>query len=68
MKNGILSVIGNTPLVALNKLFPDTKVYAKLEMQNPGGSSKDRTAVLMLSNAIKGQDCKKQYHNRVKFG
>lgn len=54
MKNGILSVIGNTPLVALNKLFPEpeVKVYAKLEMQNPGGSTKDRTAVLMLSKAI----------------
>jgi len=54
MKNGILSVIGNTPLVTLNKLFsdPETKVYAKLEMQNPGGSTKDRTSLLMLSKAI----------------
>lgn len=54
MKDGILSAIGNTPLVELNKLFPDqeNKVYAKLEMQNPGGSTKDRTSLLMLSKAM----------------
>jgi cysteine synthase len=36
---GILSTIGKTPLVALNKLFPATSsvFYAKLEMFNPGG-------------------------------
>ena len=51
---GILSTIGNTPLVALNKLFPaaSTLFYAKLEMFNPGGSTKDRTALLMLSKAL----------------
>ena len=51
---GILSTIGKTPLVVLNKLFPDTssKFYAKLEMFNPGGSAKDRTAFLMLSKAM----------------
>lgn len=50
----ILSTIGNTPLVALKKLYPDiaTKYYAKLEMFNPGGSTKDRTAILMLTKAI----------------
>lgn len=38
----------------LYKLFPATspKFYAKLEMFNPGGSSKDRTAILMLSNVL----------------
>lgn len=51
---GILSIIGNTPLVELNKLFPATPstFYAKLEMCNPRGSTKDRTALLMLSKAV----------------
>jgi len=54
MREGILSTIGHTPLVELNKLFPGQsgRFYAKLEMQNPGGSTKDRTALRMLENAI----------------
>lgn len=50
----ILSTIGKTPLVALNKLYPATSsiYYAKLEMLNPGGSTKDRTAYFMLSKAL----------------
>lgn len=51
---GILSTIGKTPLVELKKLFPATSAvfYAKLEMFNPGGSTKDRTALLMLAKAV----------------
>jgi N-(2-amino-2-carboxyethyl)-L-glutamate synthase len=51
---GILSTIGKTPMVVLNKLFPaiSSTFYAKLEMFNPGGSTKDRTAFLMLSKAV----------------
>lgn len=51
---GILSTIGNTPLVKLNNLYPSisSEFYAKLEMFNPGGSTKDRTAILMLSKAM----------------
>jgi len=51
---GILSSIGKTPLVGLNKLFPAASplFYAKLEMCNPGGSIKDRSALLMLSKAF----------------
>lgn len=51
---GILSTIGKTPLVALDKLFLNTssRFYAKLEMFNPGGSIKDRTAFLMLTKAV----------------
>lgn len=54
IKAGILSTIGKTPLVSLDKLFPATSslFYAKLEMFNPGGSTKDRTALLMLSKAL----------------
>jgi len=50
--DGILSVIGNTPLIRLNRLFKDSplRLFAKLEGFNPGGSSKDRPAV----NIIRG--------------
>lgn len=55
---GILSVIGNTPLVLLKKMFAHSpmKVYAKLEMLNPGGSSKDRPALAMIQEGIKRGD------------
>ena len=54
MEAGILSTIGKTPLVVLNKLFPAASsiFHGKLEMLNPGGSTKDRTALLMLSKAV----------------
>jgi N-(2-amino-2-carboxyethyl)-L-glutamate synthase len=53
-ETGLLSTIGNTPLVELKKLYPDlsSRLYAKLEMFNPGGSTKDRTARLMISRAL----------------
>ena len=46
-------LIGNTPLVRLTHLgFPGrVKVYAKLELWNPGGSVKDRTGRWMLRDA-----------------
>lgn len=34
----LTNYIGNTPLVRLNNLFPDQRIFAKLEGQNPGGS------------------------------
>ena len=51
----ILDVIGNTPLVKINKLNPNTKVLllAKLEFLNPGGSIKDRIAPYMVDLAEK---------------
>lgn len=51
--NSILEVIGNTPHVRIKKLFPDYKVYIKLEKQNPGGSIKDRIALAMIEDAEK---------------
>src|SRR5438270_1444519 len=52
---GILSTIGNTPLVPLTRVFDDVpfRLYAKLEMFNPGGSTKDRTALSIIENASK---------------
>ncbi|MFA5352307.1 MAG: cysteine synthase family protein [Candidatus Gracilibacteria bacterium] len=44
--------IGNTPLLRLAKLFPDSTVYAKIEGVNPGGSIKDRAAFNMITQAI----------------
>lgn len=51
---GILGCIGNTPLVPLNRIFHGSKVqfYGKLEMFNPGGSIKDRTAFNILRHAL----------------
>ncbi|HEX6969200.1 MAG TPA: 2,3-diaminopropionate biosynthesis protein SbnA [Micromonosporaceae bacterium] len=53
--HGILGCIGDTPLVELNGLLRDipARVFAKLEMANPGGSIKDRTARNMLLHKIR---------------
>ena len=52
--SGILATIGDTPLVALEKIAPgvDARIFAKVEKFNPGGSIKDRTAVSMLLDKI----------------
>ena len=51
----ILGLIGNTPLVGVHELSPnpDVRIFAKLEGQNPGGSSKDRIALKMVELAEK---------------
>ncbi len=50
--NNILEAIGNTPVVKINKLFPNkVEVWMKLERQNPGGSLKDRIALAMIEKA-----------------
>ena len=51
----VLDLIGNTPLVGVHALSPNprVKIYAKLEGQNPGGSSKDRIALKMVELAEK---------------
>ncbi len=49
----VLGLIGDTPLVGIHQLSPnpDVRIYAKLEGQNPGGSSKDRIALKMVELA-----------------
>src|SRR5438874_5099897 len=49
----ILGVIGETPLVGVHELSPkpEVRIWAKLEGQNPGGSSKDRIALKMIELA-----------------
>jgi [CysO sulfur-carrier protein]-thiocarboxylate-dependent cysteine synthase len=51
--DNILGLIGNTPLVGVHQLSPKpgVKIWAKLEGQNPGGSSKDRIALKMIELA-----------------
>ncbi len=49
----VLGLIGDTPLVGIHALSPnpDVRIFAKLEGQNPGGSSKDRIALKMIELA-----------------
>lgn len=56
----VLDLIGNTPLVRLNKVTEglDSEVLAKLEYLNPSGSIKDRMALFMIENAEKRGDLK----------
>src|SRR6478609_5310872 len=51
--NSLLELIGNTPLVKLNRTVGTTSslVLAKVEYLNPGGSVKDRIAVRMIDAA-----------------
>ncbi len=54
--NGVLELIGNTPILKVNNLFNDensAEVYVKLEKFNPGGSVKDRAALGMIEKAEK---------------
>jgi cysteine synthase len=48
----VLDLIGNTPHVRINKLFPpEYEVWMKLEKNNPGASIKDRIALSMIADA-----------------
>ena len=55
--NNICELIGNTPLVRLEKLEKKYKIpnilIAKLEKFNPGGSSKDRIAYEIILDGLK---------------
>lgn len=53
--NSILDLIGNTPLVKLNKVAEELtgNFYAKVEGCNPGHSSKDRIAAHIIDEAEK---------------
>src|SRR3954470_16665336 len=59
--SSILSTIGNTPLVKLQKLVPNgaADVYVKLEYFNPTGSYKDRMALAIIEAAEKRGELKK---------
>ncbi|WP_458110597.1 cysteine synthase A [Bacillus sp. PK6-013] len=51
--NSVYDLIGNTPVVKLNRLVDEdsAEVYVKLEYINPGSSVKDRIALAMIEDA-----------------
>jgi cysteine synthase A len=59
--NNIAELIGDTPLVKLNRLAPEggAAVYLKLEFYNPSRSVKDRAAYNMIVEAEKAGKLKK---------
>lgn len=55
LADNILELIGNTPIVRLNRIAEkhSAAIYAKLEQFNPGGSVKDRICLSMINEAEK---------------
>ncbi len=53
--DNILQVVGNTPVVRLNRIGADlpVEIYGKCEFLNPGGSVKDRIGVRMVEGLEK---------------
>src|SRR5437763_3621178 len=54
----ILSQIGNTPLVRLERIaedLPGIEIYCKAEYFNPGGSVKDRPALNMIVEGVRSK-------------
>src|SRR5699024_12448268 len=53
--NDITGIIGETPIVKLNRLVDEDSadIYVKLEFMNPGSSVKDRIALAMVEAAEK---------------
>lgn len=51
--NNVTEHIGNTPLIKLNRIVSEyyANIYAKVEYFNPGGSVKDRIALVMIEDA-----------------
>lgn len=55
VRKSVVDCIGNTPLVSLQRLFPQkgVEVIAKMELMNPGGSMKDRPARYIIEEGLK---------------
>lgn len=55
VRQSVVELVGNTPLVRINRITQDlpvgVEIYAKLEGCNPGGSVKDRPALSMIEDA-----------------
>ena len=49
--DNILATIGNTPHIRIQRLFGPAQVWIKSERSNPGGSIKDRIALVMVEDA-----------------
>jgi cysteine synthase B len=52
-RNTLLDQVGNTPIILLKRSSPnpEVRIWAKLELQNPTGSLKDRIALYMIEQA-----------------
>ncbi|MBE6430768.1 MULTISPECIES: cysteine synthase A [Campylobacter] len=50
--NSVSELIGNTPLIKINKFGNEANILAKCEFLNPSHSVKDRIALNMIENAI----------------
>ena len=61
--NNALEMIGNTPIVNLRRFCEfyslNCSIFGKIEMNNPGGSVKDRIGLAMIENAEKNNKLKK---------
>jgi cysteine synthase len=51
--DSVLDLIGDTPLVRLNRLNEGADIILKLESSNPANSVKDRIALSMITEAEK---------------
>ena len=62
-KNSVLDVIGNTPLIKLDKIKSkynlSFNLFGKLERSNPSGSVKDRAALMIILDALKNNKINK---------
>ncbi|MGL4404507.1 MAG: pyridoxal-phosphate dependent enzyme, partial [Notoacmeibacter sp.] len=55
MSNSVIDLIGNTPLIRLNRISAQTgcEILGKAEFLNPGQSVKDRAALFIIRDAEK---------------
>jgi len=52
IKSSVLELVGNTPLLALDRIWPGPgRILAKCEFLNPCGSIKDRSSLHMIQGA-----------------
>lgn len=59
IKASALDLIGNTPIVALDRLYTGPgRILAKCEFMNPGASIKCRSSLHMINKAIKSGELK----------
>ncbi|CAG9793754.1 unnamed protein product [Diatraea saccharalis] len=63
IKASALDLIGNTPLVALDRLHPGPgRILAKCEFMNPGASIKCRSSLYMIKKALESGELKPGGH------
>lgn len=59
IKKSALELIGNTPIVALDRIYPGPgRILAKCEFMNPGASVKCRSSLHMITKALKSGELK----------